>query len=169
MAVPELYELKMKTGEPKALQVKHSGAKIVATACENCKLQLKDLNNYYNLGVKIVGVIDPALKLSKKKELYRIQAKFCKALAHPTRLEIIDHLFKGEKTVSELVRLTELPQPTASQHLAFLRQLNIVRTRRKGSNVYYSLAYPELKTACNTIREVIIKILKELPSVLEEK
>ncbi len=58
VAIPELYELRMKTGKPKALQVKRSGAKIVATACENCKLQLKDLNNYYDLGIKIVGVID---------------------------------------------------------------------------------------------------------------
>ncbi len=58
VAIPEKYELRMKIGAVKAQQIKESGAKIVATACENCKLQLTDLNDYYKLGVKIVGVVD---------------------------------------------------------------------------------------------------------------
>ncbi len=58
VAIPELYELRMKAGKAKAEQIRRSGARIVATACENCKLQLNDLNRYYNLGLKITGVID---------------------------------------------------------------------------------------------------------------
>lgn len=104
-----------------------------------------------------------------RKELYEIQANFCKALAHPIRLEFFDILSEGEKTVSELVNITGLPQSTVSQHLAFLRRLGIVRTRREGVNIYYSLAYPELKKACEIIREVVVKQIKKLPELLSEE
>lgn len=58
VALPEYYEKRMKAGKPKAEQIKRTGAKIVAAACENCKLQLGDLNNYYNLGVEVKGLVD---------------------------------------------------------------------------------------------------------------
>jgi len=104
----------------------------------------------------------------QRKEIYEIQASFCKALAHPVRLEIFDLLSQGEKTVSEIVDAVGLPQSTISQHLAFMRRLRIVKARREGVNVYYSLAYPELKKACDIIREVVVKMIREMPSLLEE-
>ena len=58
VALPEYYEKRMRAGKPKAEQIKRTGAKIVAAACENCKLQLGDLNNYYNLGVEVKGLVD---------------------------------------------------------------------------------------------------------------
>lgn len=58
VALPEYYEKRMKAGKPKAEQIRKTGAKIVAAACENCKLQLGDLNNYYNLNVKVKGLVD---------------------------------------------------------------------------------------------------------------
>ena len=56
--MPEYYEKRMRAGKPKAEQIKRTGEKIVAAACENCKLQLGDLNNYYNLGVEVKGLVD---------------------------------------------------------------------------------------------------------------
>lgn len=108
------------------------------------------------------------VRSKQKKEIYEIQASFCKALAHPIRLEIFDILSKGEKTVSEIVEATGLPQSTVSQHLAFMRRLHVVKARREGVNVYYSLAYPELKKACDIIRGVVVRMLKEMPSILNE-
>ncbi len=58
VALPEYYEKRMRAGKPKAEQIRKTKAKIVAAACENCKLQLNDLNNYYNLGVEVKGLVD---------------------------------------------------------------------------------------------------------------
>jgi Fe-S oxidoreductase len=58
VALPEYYDKRMKAGKPKAEQIKKTGAKVVAAACENCKLQLNDLSNYYNLNVEVKGLVD---------------------------------------------------------------------------------------------------------------
>jgi Fe-S oxidoreductase len=58
IAVLELEEVRMAGGLPKAEQIRQTGAEWVVTACENCKTQLEDLNNHYDLGVEIKGVID---------------------------------------------------------------------------------------------------------------
>jgi Fe-S oxidoreductase len=71
VALPEYYEKRMKAGKAKSDQIKKTGAKIVAAACENCKLQLADLNNYYNLGVEVKGVVDLVAEaiLNRKKSV----------------------------------------------------------------------------------------------------
>ena len=72
VALPEYYEKRMRAGKVKSDQIKKTGAKIVAAACENCKLQLADLNNYYNLGVEVKGVVDLVAEaiLNRKKISY---------------------------------------------------------------------------------------------------
>ncbi len=55
---PQLVEVKMKSARPKADQIRATGAKLVATACDNCKLQLQAINEHYGLGVEITGVVD---------------------------------------------------------------------------------------------------------------
>jgi Fe-S oxidoreductase len=62
----------MRAGKAKSEQIKKTGAKIVTAACENCKLQLADLNNYYNLGVEVKGVVDLVAEaiLNRKKISY---------------------------------------------------------------------------------------------------
>jgi Fe-S oxidoreductase len=72
VALPEYYEKRMRAGKAKSDQIKKTGAKIVAAACENCKLQLADLNNYYNLGVEVKGVVDLVTEaiLNRKKISY---------------------------------------------------------------------------------------------------
>jgi Fe-S oxidoreductase len=71
VALPEYYEKRMRAGKAKSEQIKKTGAKIVAAACENCKLQLSDLNNYYNLGVEVKGVVDLVAEaiLNRKKSV----------------------------------------------------------------------------------------------------
>jgi len=58
IAAPEMQEVRMRGGYPKAEQIRQTGARWVVTACENCKTQLTDLNEHYDLGVEIKGVVD---------------------------------------------------------------------------------------------------------------
>jgi ArsR family transcriptional regulator len=102
-----------------------------------------------------------------EEELYELQAEFCKGMAHPKRIYILNALKGGEKTVGELVRLTGIPQANLSQHLALLRQLEILQTRRDGSSVYYSITDPRVVEACELVRKSIGERLKRSRVVLE--
>lgn len=62
VALPEYDEKRLRAGKPKADQIRNSGARIVAAACENCRLQLGDLNTHYNLGVEITPLADLIVK-----------------------------------------------------------------------------------------------------------
>lgn len=73
------------------------------------------------------------------KELYQKKTKMIKALANPTRLMIVDFLATGEKNVSELIELTGEEQSNVSKCLAVLKSNGIVKDRKDGMNVYYSL------------------------------
>lgn len=63
-----------------------------------------------------------------------------KAMSNQRRLMILCHLIEGEKSASELERLVGLRQSALSQHLAKLRGHRLVRTRRDGQSIYYSIA-----------------------------
>ena len=69
-----------------------------------------------------------------------------KAIAHESRLIILCALLEGDKAVSELESILELRQPAVSQQLARLRGDRLVRTRREGKMIYYSLSEdPEVR------------------------
>jgi Fe-S oxidoreductase len=57
-AAEDKFERRMQGGLPKVQQIRETGAEWVVTACENCKTQLEDLDEYYELGIEIKGVID---------------------------------------------------------------------------------------------------------------
>ncbi len=75
-----------------------------------------------------------------KDGLYGLYAGIGKALASPYRLEILELLAQGERTVESLVGEMGLSTANASQHLQALKQANLVRTRRQGLFIHYSLA-----------------------------
>ncbi len=62
VALPEYDERRMAAGRPKVEQIRKSGARIVAAACENCRLQLGDLNQHYGLNVEITALADLIVK-----------------------------------------------------------------------------------------------------------
>lgn len=68
-----------------------------------------------------------------------ISEKFA-AFSDPTRLRILHLLREGEVCVGDLVTILDMPQPTISRHLAYLRRSALVVTRRSGLWTYYSLA-----------------------------
>ena len=63
-----------------------------------------------------------------------------KALANEKRLLLLCELHKGEKSVGELKGVLGLRQAALSQHLAYLRQQNMVKTRTQGTKIFYALA-----------------------------
>ena len=67
-------------------------------------------------------------------------ANLLKALANEKRLLLLCELRRGEKSVGELKRVCSFSQSGLSQHLAYLRQQNMVKTRRKGTKIFYALA-----------------------------
>jgi DNA-binding transcriptional ArsR family regulator len=66
--------------------------------------------------------------------------RFLKAMANSTRLMVLCQLATGEKSVGELERIVGISQSGLSQHLAVLRREDIVKTRREGQTILYSLA-----------------------------
>lgn len=67
-------------------------------------------------------------------------AALLKALAHPARLLVLCQLVEGERSVGELLPITGLSLSALSQHLAVLREMALVHTRRDAQSIYYSLA-----------------------------
>ena len=100
-------------------------------------------------------------------ELYRLQAEFCKGMAHPKRIYILSLLKEGEKTVNELAESAGISQANLSQHLALMRQLGLVKTRRSGLNVYYSVADHRIVEACELVRRAIGERLRKSHIAIE--
>ncbi len=105
-------------------------------------------------------------KVDAEEELYRLQAEFCKGMAHPKRIRLLRTLKNGEKSVTELTRLTGIPQANLSQHLALLRQFGLLQTRRDGSNVYYNISDQRIVEACDLVRSCIGERLRKSQMVL---
>ena len=99
----------------------------------------------------------PTNKTAKKRdtEIYERQARICKAFAHPGRLQILDLLGDGERSVAELQESLGISKTSISQHMAVLKSVGVMSTRREGKQVYCSLAMPEVKQACQLIRKVL--------------
>jgi ArsR family transcriptional regulator len=70
------------------------------------------------------------------------RAKVMKALAHPSRLFIVDELSRGERCVCELTEMIGADVSTVSKHLAVLREAGLVLDDRRGVQVYYRLRVP---------------------------
>ena len=79
-------------------------------------------------------------------------ATILRTLAHPVRLQIIEGIKTGEKSVSNIMRETNLSQTTCSQHLGLMRDRGLLRARRDGTSVYYSVAHPLVTKVFNCIR-----------------
>ncbi|OGW00432.1 MAG: transcriptional regulator [Nitrospinae bacterium RIFCSPLOWO2_12_39_15] len=91
------------------------------------------------------------------KRIYEMHAVICSILSNPKRLEILDLLRDGEKSVNELSGLMDIPQSNLSQHLSLMRQKGILETRRDGVNIYYSIINPKVIKAFDIMREVLLE------------
>lgn len=89
-------------------------------------------------------------------------ARFFRVLGDPTRLEILELLGEGERTVSELVSGVGQPQPRVSTHLACLRHCGFVSTERRGKEVVYRLALNGLDGIMDRAAEAMAPISERL-------
>lgn len=77
-----------------------------------------------------------------------------KAMSNESRLLILCQLVHGEKTVGELEEVVSLSQSALSQHLAVLRQSDLVKTRRSAQSIFYSLAGPAPQALIETLYRI---------------
>ena len=90
-----------------------------------------------------------------EEQIFEMQVRICKAFANSTRLRMLDLLAKREHTVSDLQSALGITLPNVSQHLAILKAAGVVTTRRDGKQILCSLTLPEVKEACQLIRNVL--------------
>lgn len=102
-----------------------------------------------------------------KDRLFEQFARIGKALASPKRLEILDLLAQGERTVEEIARETAMPVASASQHLQVLKGVRMVDSRREGLYAYYRLADEEVFLTWRAVRALGEARLAEIDRVLE--
>jgi DNA-binding transcriptional ArsR family regulator len=87
-------------------------------------------------------------------DLQAFKARFFRALAHPTRITILEVLALGERTVSELQEALALEQPIVSQQLAVLRNQGIVAAEKEGLAVRYALRDPLIGELLDVARRI---------------
>lgn len=104
---------------------------------------------------------------SFKDSLYAEFAVLGKALANPHRLEILDLLGQGERSVEQLAREAALSLANASAHLQVLRQARLVEAEKRGLNVVYRLAAPEVFQLWRTLRDVGSERLAEIDRLVK--
>jgi DNA-binding transcriptional ArsR family regulator len=107
-------------------------------------------------------------KPSSSGALQAFKAEFFKALAHPVRIRILEVLIKGERSVQELQEALQLEQPIVSQHLAMLRAKNIVKARKEGTTVWYTVRVPLMGELLAIARRVFDSQLIDSQTMLKE-
>jgi len=79
---------------------------------------------------------------AKTQARFEARARIVKAMAHPTRLFIVDELSRRQRCVCELTEMIGADMSTVSMHLAVLKGVGIVQDEKRGSQVYYKLRLP---------------------------
>jgi ArsR family transcriptional regulator len=83
----------------------------------------------------------------------QFKADVFQALAHPTRVAIVEYLHQGELSVGQLCEKIEIEQANASQHLSVLRNKHVVQTRKAGNQIFYRLRDPAFGRILTALRE----------------
>ena len=99
--------------------------------------------------------------------LQQFKAELFKALGHPARIRILEHLRAGERTVSELQALLEIESSTVSQQLALLRSRSIVEGRKQGSSVYYTVTDPLIFDLLDVARRIFANHVVDLQAIAD--
>ncbi|SRR5688572_3711035 len=98
--------------------------------------------------------------------LQQLKADLFRALAHPTRIRLLEVLSTGEQTVQDLATAAAAEQPAVSQHLAALRAQQLVSVRRAGARAHYTIADPGVADLLKVARELLGRRLSGSRSML---
>ncbi len=104
-----------------------------------------------------------------KDAMYDGLSKLLKALSNPFRLEIIEMLSQGEKSVEGIVQTTNLNVANASQHLQVLKNANIVKSRKEKQYVYYSLINDEFLSVYQHVIKYAVHEIAELEKIMNRQ
>ena len=99
----------------------------------------------------------------------RFKSGVFQALAHPTRVAIVECLSQGELSVSQLCAKVGVEQANASQHLAILRNRQIVQARKAGNQTFYSLHDPAFGKVLAALREYFLAHVAEMLELLQQE
>ncbi len=104
----------------------------------------------------------------QRRKLFEQFASVAKALGHEYRLELLELVAQGERSVEALTRLTGLPVGSVSQHLQQLRRAGLVTARKEGKYVYYTLADDQVLTLLAALRSVAERNVAEVRRLTEQ-
>lgn len=93
---------------------------------------------------------------SVTKEKYEARARIIKAMAHPSRLFIVDELSRGERCVCELRDMVGADMSTVSKHLSVLKRAGILEDEKRGQQVFYRLRVPCILNFFGCVEDVLV-------------
>jgi ArsR family transcriptional regulator len=102
------------------------------------------------------------------QELRRFKAEIFQALAHPTRIAMVELLRNGEMSAGQLIEQLGVEQANASQHLGVLRSKQIVVNRKEGNQVFYSLRDAVLIEVLDVLKRYFYSQLSQTMAMLKE-
>ena len=108
-----------------------------------------------------------AEEINVKKALFAEFAVLAKALAHGNRLELLELVAQGERSVEALAKVAGLSIANASQHLLKLRRAGLVLTRKRGAYVYYRLRDEAVISLLGNLRALAEQNLAEVDRLVE--
>lgn len=100
--------------------------------------------------------------------IYQLKAEFFKTLGHPGRIRILEVLRDGERSVGDLIPEVGLEASHLSQQLAVLRRASMVRQRKVGPSVFYSVSEPRIFELLEVAKAILTSSLSETRELLEE-
>jgi ArsR family transcriptional regulator, arsenate/arsenite/antimonite-responsive transcriptional repressor len=102
------------------------------------------------------------------QKVYEARARIIKAIAHPSRLFIIEELQKNEKSVGELTEMIGADASTVSKHLSVLKNAGIVFDEKRGTSIYYHLKTPCILNFISCVEDVLESNLKQQNEIIKE-
>lgn len=95
-----------------------------------------------------------------KKDYYEFHSEFCKTFTNPKRIEILDLLRGREMTVTDIQKKVGVAKAHASLMLSVMRMKNILKARREGQNIYYSIANTKIEQACGELHDAFVQLMR---------
>jgi ArsR family transcriptional regulator len=113
---------------------------------------------YAKGGIKMKSSVTPQ---------YEARAKIIKAMAHPSRLFIIEELNKKERCVNELTEMIGADASTVSKHLSVLKNAGLVSDEKRGNSIYYTLRCPCIMDFIGCLEDVLSSNAKQHNEILK--
>ena len=104
----------------------------------------------------------------KQKIRFEARANIIKAVAHPTRLFIVDELSRSERCVNELTEMVGADISTVSKHLSILKNAGLVKDEKRGTQVFYYLKTPCILNFVGCVESVLNTTARDSLSLVEK-